>query len=411
LNKSQYSSLFSRDVKVILVKLPNIYAGNYSLLVIVPLVLILISLFLLPQVPYGIDLRGGMLITLQLKGTADQAQIQSALNSIGVQEAEVRTYTNPSGNVAEIEISTDARMNAVDDLIGKLETIKKEVDTIESNLARLRSEEKISGKDLSSQIAEQEKKEADLVNQARDIEAEVFTASASLADKPLTTQKAATDDILKIQRSSSAAFKEAKDVYKENIISTMSSAASFTDYKLEEVSATLSRLFLNKVFGVAILSALVATVGIFLIFRVAIPSIAVLVGAFSDIIMALGAMALFHIPLTLASFATLMMLVGLSLDTDMMLTIKTVKRKEGTPRERAYGAFKTGFAMTSTVIVAFVVLLALGMITHIPTYYQIGAVAVAGLFGDLIATWMLNAVLVLWFLEGKYGKFLHMIKR
>jgi preprotein translocase subunit SecF len=106
-----------------------------------------------------------------------------------------------------------------------------------------------------------------------------------------------------------------------------------------------------------------------------------------------------------------MMLVGLSLDTDMMLTIKTVKRKEGTPRERAYDAFKTGFAMTSTVIVAFVVLLALGMITHIPTYYQIGAVAVAGLFGDLIATWMLNAVLVLWFLEGKYGKFLHMIKR
>ncbi|VVB73959.1 Protein-export membrane protein SecF [uncultured archaeon] len=392
-------------------KLPNIYAGNYSLLVVVPLSLILVSLFLLPQVPYGIDLRGGMLITLQLKGTADQAQIQSALSGIGVQEAEVRTYTDPSGNVAEIEISTDARMNAVDDLLVKLDSIKKDIDASESNLARMRSEEKLSGKNLSSQIATEEQKEADLVKQARGIETEVFTASASLADRPLTTQKASADEIIRIQRSSTAAFKEAKDVYKENIISTLTSAAAFNDYKLEEVSATLSKLFLNKVFGVAILSALIATVGIFLIFRVAIPSIAVLVGAFSDIIMALGAMALFHIPLTLASFATLMMLVGLSLDTDMMLTIKTVKRKEGTPRERAYDAFKTGFAMTSTVIVAFIVLLALGMITHIPTYYQIGAVAVAGLFGDLIATWMLNAVLVLWFLENKYGKIFHMLKR
>ena len=392
-------------------KLPNIYAGNYSLLAILPITLVLISLALVPQVPFGIDLRGGMLITLQLDKAVDSAQIQAALNGVGVNDAEVKTYTNPSGNVAEIEISTDTRMNAVDDLLVKIDTIKKDIDSAESNLARLRSEETISGKNLSGQISEQEQKKADMIQQARIAESDVFERSAELAGKPLVTQKAASDDIVKIQKAASAAYIEAKENYKQKIISALSSAASISDYKLEEVSATLSRLFLNKVFGVVILSALIATVGIFLIFRVAIPSIAVLTGAACDIIMALGAMAIFHIPLTLASFATLMMLVGLSLDTDMMLTIKTVKRKEGTPRERAYDAFKTGFAMTSTVIMAFVVLLALGMITHIPTYYQIGAVAVAGLIGDLIATWMLNAVMVLWYLEGKFGKVFHMIKR
>lgn len=389
-------------------KLPNIYAGNYSLLVILPLVLVFISLLLIPQVPYGIDLRGGMLITLQLNAQVDSAQIQSALASIGVEESEVGTYTNPSGNVAEITISTDPRMNTIDDLLTTLDGIKTKYDSAESTLARLRAEEK-QGSDRTSQINEQQRIETDLMAQAITVESDVFSTATSFAGGALSVQKSPVDDIGKIQKACSDAFTEAKDDYKEGIINTLSSVASIQSYSLEEVSPTLSKLFISKVFGVAMLSAILAVVGIFLIFRTLVPSLAVICGAVSDVVMALGAMAIFKIPLTLASFATLMMLVALSLDTDMMLTIKTVKRKEGTPRERAYDAFKTGFAMTSTVIVAFLVLLALGMITHIATYYQIGAVATAGLFGDLIATWMFNAVLVLWHLEGKYGKILGMV--
>jgi hypothetical protein len=39
--------------------------------------------------------------------------------------------------------------------------------------------------------------------------------------------------------------------------------------------------------------------------------------------------------------------------------------------------------------------------TNIPTYYEISAVALAGLFGDLLATWGINAVILLKYLEKK----------
>ncbi|MEM3030896.1 MAG: protein translocase subunit SecF, partial [Candidatus Micrarchaeia archaeon] len=137
------------------------------------------------------------------------------------------------------------------------------------------------------------------------------------------------------------------------------------------------------------------------VFRTFSPSLAVLTGAASDIVIALGAMGAFGIPLTLPSFAALLMLIGFSLDTDILLTMRTLKRTEGTPRQRAYETMKTGATMSLAALVAFGALLALALVTHIPTYYQIASVAIAGLLGDLVATWGLNAVVILWYLERK----------
>ncbi len=392
-------------------KLPNIYEGNYSLLIIFPLILILISLFLIPNLRYGIDLKGGMLITVQTQEQISNQQIKEILSQNNIYDAEVRLYQTPNGNVVEIEIPTDMRIMEIDDRLIEMESFLKDSSTIESELARLRSEQQTTGKDLSSKIAEDEAKLSSLSAKAKELQSQIFSLSEELMGRKAATQQESSDEISKIMKASNAVFSEAKVVYKDKLISSLSSSISNSDMKLEEVSPALSRLFVSKVLNIALISALLAIVVVFLIFRTFIPSFAVLVGATSDIIMALGAMAFFGIPLTLASFVTLMTLAALSLDTDMMLTIKTVKRREGTPRERAYDAFRTGFAMTTTVIVAFAILMFLGMYTHIPTYYQIGSVAVAGLIGDLIATWCLNSVLVLWYLEGKYENLARLVKR
>jgi preprotein translocase subunit SecF len=105
-------------------------------------------------------------------------------------------------------------------------------------------------------------------------------------------------------------------------------------------------------------------------------------------------MGLFGIPLTLPSFAALMMLIGYSLDTDILLTTRILKRK-GDPRENAYDAMKTGLTMSGTGMIAFGALFALSLMTHIPTYFEISAVALAGLVGDMFATWGINAVMIL----------------
>ncbi|MEM3455253.1 MAG: hypothetical protein QXF07_01240 [Candidatus Micrarchaeia archaeon] len=392
-------------------KLPNIYEGNYSLLIIFPLALIIVSLFLIPNLRYGIDLKGGMLITIQTQEQINNQQIKEILSQNNIYDAEVRLYQTPNGNIAEIEIATDRRITEIDDKLIEMESLLKDSSAIESELARLRSEQQATGKDLSSKIAEDEAKLSSLSSKAKELQSQIFSLSQELMGRKAVTQQESSDEISKIMKAANAVFSEAKVVYKDRLISALSSSINNSDMKLEEVSPALSRLFVSKVLNIALISALLAIVVVFLIFRTFIPSFAVIVGATSDIIMALGAMAFFGIPLTLASFVTLMTLAALSLDTDMMLTIKTVKRREGTPRERAYDAFRTGFAMTTTVIVAFAILMFLGMYTHIPTYYQIGSVAVAGLIGDLIATWCLNSVLILWYLEGKYENLARLVKR
>ena len=53
--------------------IPNIYKGDYRLLTLIPLLLIVISIFLIPNLQFGVDFRGGTLVTLQLTGTMDTA--------------------------------------------------------------------------------------------------------------------------------------------------------------------------------------------------------------------------------------------------------------------------------------------------------------------------------------------------
>ena len=60
--------------------------------------------------------------------------------------------------------------------------------------------------------------------------------------------------------------------------------------------------------------------------------------------------------------------------------------------------------MSTTAMVAFLALFVLSMLTHIPTYYEIAAVALAGLVGDLFATWGINAVMVLHYKESKEAR-------
>jgi preprotein translocase subunit SecF len=200
-------------------------------------------------------------------------------------------------------------------------------------------------------------------------------------------------------------YREVINGNSDRLSAALSELLEFQSASFNEVSASLSAKFLEKAIMVVLYSTLVVSVAVFIIFRTFVPSIAVLLGAACDVIIALGGMGLFGIPLTLASFAALLMLVGFSLATDVLLTIRVIKRKEGTPRERAYDTLKTGATMSLALLVSFICLLILGMVTHINTYYEIAAVAIVGLLGDLVATWLFNAPIVLYYLErgGKSG--------
>ena len=182
--------------------------------------------------------------------------------------------------------------------------------------------------------------------------------------------------------------------YESSVSEIIDKYATYSAISVQSVSPKLGTHFIDSAINVMIFAAILSTIFVFVFFRTFVPSMAVLIGAFSDVTIALGAMAFFQIPLTLPSFAALLMLIGYSLDTDILLTMRMLKGK-GTPRENAQDAMGTGTTMSFTAIIAFSVLFILSLMTNISTYYEISAVALAGLIGDLFATWGINAVILL----------------
>jgi preprotein translocase subunit SecF len=201
-----------------------------------------------------------------------------------------------------------------------------------------------------------------------------------------------------LQQAFTGAYSTVYANYQNSISEPINKYVDYNSISVQTVSPALTTHFIEVATNVVVMAILFSLILVFIFFRDFVPSIAVLLGAVSDIVIAMGAMGLFGIPLTLASFAALLMLLGFSLDTDILLTTRLLKRK-GDPRENAFDAMKTGMTMSITAIVAFLALFILASLTHIPTYHEIAAVALAGLVGDLFATWGINGVLILYYVE------------
>ncbi|MCH7660588.1 MAG: protein translocase subunit SecF [Euryarchaeota archaeon] len=152
---------------------------------------------------------------------------------------------------------------------------------------------------------------------------------------------------------------------------------------------------LQAVLGVAIafagMSVLVA-----LMFRSFIPSIAVVLSAFSDIVIPVALMNLFGIQLSLGTVAALLMLIGYSVDSDLLLN-NHILRRRGDFYDSTYRAMRTGVTMTLTAIIAMLVMTVVATIFAIPLLPAIGLVLVFGLLADLMNTYLLNVSLLRWY--------------
>jgi preprotein translocase subunit SecF len=131
-------------------------------------------------------------------------------------------------------------------------------------------------------------------------------------------------------------------------------------------------------------------------FRTFVPSVAVVLSAFSDIVIPIALMNLFGIQLSLGTVAALLMLIGYSVDSDLLLN-NHVLRRHGDFYESTYRAMRTGVTMTLTAIIAMAVMTAVASAFAIPLLPAIGLVLVFGLLTDLMNTYMLNVSLLRWY--------------
>ncbi|WP_332897192.1 MULTISPECIES: protein translocase subunit SecF [unclassified Haladaptatus] len=167
-----------------------------------------------------------------------------------------------------------------------------------------------------------------------------------------------------------------------------------------ESSQSRSPSFGAETQRLALLGVLIAFLGmstiVFILFRSFVPSIAVVLSAFSDIVIPIALMNIFGIKLSLGTVAALLMLIGYSVDSDLLLN-NHILRRSGDFYESTYRAMRTGVTMTLTSLTAMAVMTVTAFLFGIPLLPSIGIVLVFGLTADLMNTYMLNLSLLRWY--------------
>ena len=130
-----------------------------------------------------------------------------------------------------------------------------------------------------------------------------------------------------------------------------------------------------------------------LMFRTFVPSLAVIASAFSDLVIPLALMRLFNIELTLGTVAALLMLIGYSVDSDLLLN-NHVLRRRGDFYTSTFRSMRTGVTMTVTSIAAMIVMTVVSTLLGIPLLPDVGLILVFGLLADLMNTYLLNVSLL-----------------
>lgn len=194
-------------------------------------------------------------------------------------------------------------------------------------------------------------------------------------------------------KSSPEQIKTALEKYLNYKLTNENSSVEFS-------GSTLSSGFYQQLRFAIILAFVLMAFVVFFIFRSPVPSGAVILSAFADIIMSLVVINMSGMQISGAGIVAFLMLIGYSVDTDILLTTRLLKNQEGTINERIIGALKTGLTMTLTAIasvgVSLIIIYSLSDILR-----QMFTILLVGLFFDIFNTWITNTSILKWYMEAR----------
>jgi preprotein translocase subunit SecF len=174
-----------------------------------------------------------------------------------------------------------------------------------------------------------------------------------------------------------------------------------TDVSVETTGSSLGGGFFNQTMLAMLIAFVCMGLVVFASFRQFTPSMMVITCVFADIIETLAVVNLLGIRISTAGIAAFLMLIGYSVDTDILLTSRVLKSKEGTVFSRVLGAAKTGLLMTFTAIVAVTI----GLIfTQSGTIKEIMTITLIGLIFDIFNTWIQNVAMLRHHVEHMHKK-------
>lgn len=170
------------------------------------------------------------------------------------------------------------------------------------------------------------------------------------------------------------------------------------NYSSESVGSSLGESFYKQMFIAMIMAFVLMSIVVLITFRKFILSITSVFCIFADLITTTAILNLIEFRISTAGIAALLLIIGYSIDSNILLTTRTIKRKGGTVFTRMVGAAKTGLTMSATAIIA----LGAGyIITTSLVLKEVFAILLIGLFVDIFYTYVLNTSILRWYTKNE----------
>ncbi len=350
---------------------------NYKKWLFVPLIFFIVFVFLIffhPGIEQGIDLKGGNQIILHYSDHRDYSSIASLLQS---------TYS-----LKEVEVSETKGITEYGLLVNY---------SVSPDLDLARSKEAEFNYNANIDTLKEESK----------------ALFQPLIEKGILDASVVEDISLILNKEDLKTFNEetlvlASDNFNKIVLDLVLDQLNLTQedakVQIREVAPTLGKDFLKSSLSIGITALVLLIVVVLLFFKKIIPSLLIIFSAFFDIFAGLSGMALFGLPLSLVTIPALLMLIGYSVDTDIMLTSRLLHEKHKDPIDSSNDAIKTGLTMTLTAIATMIVICVFSYLTQMSVVYEISLILVCGLVGDLIGTWLFNAPALISYVEKNKSK-------
>lgn len=178
------------------------------------------------------------------------------------------------------------------------------------------------------------------------------------------------------------------------------------EYGSKIVGPAMGEAFLKISINSLIIGLLLLGFVIFITFRTPIIVLTIMGCAILNALGATAVMVLLGIKLSPATVAGLLMILGYTVDSNILITTSVLKKTGGDTMSRAYAAMKTGATMIAT---AFGALFMLWFISNSQVLKDIALVLMAGLLFDVANTWFTNLGVLLWHKEKTEGVNRHVI--
>ena len=183
-----------------------------------------------------------------------------------------------------------------------------------------------------------------------------------------------------------------KEINTTSAFSTLGSAFGIvldpSNTSINQQSAQLAKSFFRDAMWAFLIAFVLMAAVIYFYFKSIVPAISIILSTVSDIICILGVFALFKIKMSIATIGALLMIIGYSVDSDILLATNIIKRREGRLMDRIKHAIKTELMMDLAAFVTYLIML---LFSNVGIIKHIAFVLFIAIFFDIINTWIQNA--------------------